>query len=162
MPCVGCTHHSIDRRLGEQHITRAPETETEGESETAANATERESNRIADGSRPDSRKHISRHGNITSHNTHTYTMQAKAARRAGRASGSWGVLYRAHREGAAPVKQGAAGWGVAWQAWQGSGSMLAKQAEKLTPLRLLHHRCPAVRMAAGRACSSRVSRGVRR
>ena len=61
-------------------------------------------------------------------------MQAKAARRAGRALGSWGVLYRAHQEGAAPVKQGAAGWGVAWQAWQGSGSMLAKQAEKLTLL----------------------------
>ena len=65
--------NTLEGRLGEQHITRAPETETEGESETAANTTERESNRIADGSRPDSRKHISRHGNITSPNTHTHT-----------------------------------------------------------------------------------------
>jgi hypothetical protein len=54
-------------------------------------------------------------------------MQAKAARRAGRVLGSWGVLYRARQEGTAPVKQGAARWGVAWQAWQGSGSMLACQ-----------------------------------
>ena len=84
--------------------------------------------------------------------------QAKAAGRAGRALGLRSVLYRAHQEGAAPAQQGAAEWNVTWQAWQGSGSMLAKQAEKLTLLRSLHRGCPAALMTARRARALRDAR----
>ena len=111
--------------VGEQQITRAPETETEGESETAANATERESNRIADGSRPDSRKHISRHGNITSHNTHTHTQCRR--RRPGGPGGCWDrerPVQGASR-GRSPGKAGSSemGCGMAGVAgqWQHAG-----------------------------------------
>ena len=64
--------------------------------------------------------------------------QAKAAGRAGRALGLRSVLYRAHQEGAAPAQQGAAEWNVTWQAWQGSGSMLATMLANKTLLGLLH------------------------
>ena len=47
--------------------------------------------------------------------------QAKAAGRAGRALGFRGVLYKAQQRGVAPAQQGAARWGAAWRARQGSG-----------------------------------------
>jgi hypothetical protein len=122
------THHSLERRLGEQQITRAPETESESESKTAADTTrEHGSNRIANGSRPDSRKHINRYTrNITSPNTHTHIHNAGESGQAGRAGvGIVGRPVQGASRGRGPGKAGRSkmGCGMAGVAgqWQHAG-----------------------------------------
>jgi hypothetical protein len=95
--------------VGEQQITRAPETETERESKTAANTTERGSNRIVNGSRPDSKI-------ASAHHTHIHALSAllsqrgHASGRAGRAA--TGIARRRAQSAYIAEQQGAARGGA--------------------------------------------------
>ena len=132
MPCVGRVERPEQHRAreggwasNESHEQPKPKTNA------TAKPTESRSNRTANGSRPESKKHIDRHWNITPPNTHTHTYNAGEGGRAGQASteisrrpvqsAAEGARPRHSREQRGGVRHGRRGRAVAacWeQCWQ--------------------------------------------
>ena len=134
MPCVGRVERPEQHRAreggwasNESHEQPKPKTNA------TAKPTESRSNRTANGSRPESKKHIDRHWNITPPNTHTHThtTQAKAAGRARRALRYRGVLYKAQQRARGPGTAGSSevGCGMAGVAgqWRHAGHNVGKK-----------------------------------
>ena len=126
MPCVGRVERPEQHRAreggwasNESHDQPKPNTNA------MAKPTESRNNRTANGSRPEGKKHIGRHWNITIPNTHTHIQRRR--RRPGGPGEHRDIAASCTKRSkgrAAPAQQGAARWGAAWQAWQGSGGML--------------------------------------
>jgi hypothetical protein len=119
------------RRLGEQRITRA--TRATGAVRTLALAAESKGHRIATGSRPESKIAFA-------HHVHIYALSALLSLR-GHTSGRAGRAATGIATCTERIQCGTAGrstrWGEEWQAWQGSGSMLATMLANRTLLGLL-------------------------